>query len=137
MMHNPQGQDMQPKPVNEIVAKQSETLRRRIDKDQEKNAHKRKFQRHPTFAVSTLMLLDNSHIFDGVITEVSSGGVKFRPASSFLQERNGERVAVKIDEIQSTGVIRASRADGYGIQLLEKFSNEEMDHILQNYGVKD
>ena len=135
-MNNPHAHEMQAKPVNELVAKQSETLRRRINKDQEKNAHKRKFQRHPTFAVATLMLLDNSHIFDGVVTEVSSGGVKFRPASSFLQERNGDRVAVKIDEIQSSGVIRASRADGYGIQLLDKLSPEEMDHILQNYGVK-
>jgi hypothetical protein len=130
--HNPQNE-----PVNELVAKQSETLRRRIDKDQEKNAHKRKFQRHPTFAVSTLMLLDNSHVFDGVVTEVSAGGVKFRPASSFLQERNGDRVSIKIDEIQSTGVIRASRADGYGIQLLDKLPQEAMEFILQNYGVEN
>lgn len=135
-MNTPHAQNKKASPVNKFIAAQSETLRRRIDKDQEKNAHKRKFQRHPTFAVATLMLLDNSHIFDGVVTEVSTGGIKFRPASSFLQEHNGDRVAVKIDEIQSSGVIRASRADGYGIQLLEKLSQFEMDHILHNYSVK-
>ncbi|MGJ8527404.1 PilZ domain-containing protein [Maritalea sp.] len=123
--------------VDEVAAKQSEILRRRMDKDDEKNAHKRKSERFPTFAVGTMMLLDNSYVFDGVITEVSSGGAKFRPASVFLQERNNERVTIKIDEIQSVGVIRASRVDGYGIQLMDSLSDDDIEHITSNYGVDE
>jgi len=113
--------------------KRSAVLSRRLLQDQQKNAHKRRFKRHPTFAVANMTILNNSMHFDGVVTEVSENGLKFRPASLFLLEQNGERVSVVIDSVKTIGTIRASRADGYGIQLLEKFDDEALEYLLANY----
>jgi len=120
-----------------INQKQTELLQKQLTKDQEKNAHKRAFARHEIFAVANMVLMNNSQEIDGVITEISQGGVKFRPASLYLLERNGERVSMIIDDINVAGIIRASRADGYGIQLLEEISNKEMDYIVRSYIVNN
>lgn len=116
--------------------KQSVELARRLLQDQEKNAHKRKFQRYPTFAVANMTILNTSQQLDGVVTEVSENGLKFRPASLFILEQNGERVSVTIDSVQTSGTIRASRVDGYGIQLLDKFDDEALEFLLEHYADK-
>jgi hypothetical protein len=113
--------------------KNTEALQRQLVKDQEKNAHKRAFDRHKIFAVATMILSFNSQEVEGVITEVSQGGLKFRPATSFLLERNGERVSIIVDDIKKSAIIRASRADGYGVQLLDEIDVNEINYILRNY----
>lgn len=117
--------------------KQTELLQKRLEKDQEKNAHKRAFERHAIFAVSTMVLSNNSQEIEGVIAEISQGGLRFRPASLFLLERNGENISIILDDINVSGIIRASRADGYGVQLLDEISPSEMNYILRNYKAKN
>lgn len=121
------------KQTTSLDQKQSADLARRLAKDQKKNEHKRQSQRYPTFAVAQLTILDTTQEIAGVVTEISQSGIKFRPASLYLQEYNGERVTVIIDTVITTGTIRASRADGYGIQLLENFEQQGFTHILENY----
>ncbi len=129
--HNQQKQE-----ASRTASKQAQILQQRLSRDQEKNAHKRRFERHEIFAVATMIILDSSQHIEGVITEISQGGMKFRPASLFLQERNSERVSIILDDINTTGTIRASRADGYGIQLIEKLDEVDLDFILKNYSAK-
>ncbi len=121
----------------QAASKQAKILQQRLSRDQEKNAHKRRFERYPIFAVATMIILDSSLHIEGVLTEVSLGGVKFRPASLFLLERNSERVSIILDDIKTTGTIRASRADGYGIQLIEQLDKVDLQFILNNYGIKN
>ena len=117
--------------------KKSADLARRLLEDQKKNEHKRQSQRYPTFAVAQLTVLDTTEEMVGVVTEISKSGLKFRPASMYLQEHNGERVTIIVDTVITTGTIRASRADGYGIQLLEEFEPHDFNHILENYTAMD
>ncbi|MCF6344819.1 MAG: PilZ domain-containing protein [Devosiaceae bacterium] len=116
-----------------VASKQAQILQERLSRDQEKNAHKRRFERHTVFAVATMIILDSSQHIEGVITEVSQGGIKFRPASLFLLERNSERVSIILDDVKTTGTIRASRADGYGIQLIDKLDENDLQFIIDNY----
>ncbi len=119
------------------ASKQAKILQERLFRDQEKNAHKRRFKRYNIFAVATMIILDSSQHIEGVITEISQGGLKFRPASLFLLERNSEHVSIILDDIKTTGTIRASRADGYGIQLIDHLSKADLQFILNNYSDKN
>ena len=125
------------KTVNKTLVKNAQILQQRLSRDQEKNAHKRRFERYQVFAVATMIMLDSSQHIEGVVTEVSQGGIKFRPASLFLLERNSERVSIILDDINITGTIRASRADGYGIQLIDMLEEIDLKYILDNYKSND
>ncbi|WP_375451373.1 PilZ domain-containing protein [uncultured Devosia sp.] len=106
------------------------TLRRRLQQDEQKNAHKRRFERHATFIVGRLVVVSNAQHIDGVINEISLGGMRFRPASQYLQRRDGEIVSLLIEDRSFSGRIRASRPDGYGIELLEMMSEDTMIPLL-------
>jgi len=112
----------------------SATLRQRLQADETKNAHKRQFERHKLFAPGVLIMMNSSQEIDGMIAEISSGGLRFRPASSYIQERNSEPVYIVLDDLRLSGRIRATRADGYGVQVLDEMTEESLREILQKYG---
>jgi len=111
----------------------TKTLRRRIKADESKNSHKRKFKRHNIFAVGEMVVMNNSQRIDGVVDEISTGGLRFRPASSFIMERNGDAVSMTLGDFQISGRIRATRADGYGVQLLDQLSKNQLNVIIEQY----
>lgn len=106
------------------------TLHRRLNRDEQKNAHKRRFARHKTFIIAQMMIMDTSQRFDGMVNEVSQGGMRFRPASRFMQKRDDTVTLVMADRTFS-GRIRASRPDGYGIELLDSLSEDDLAHLLE------
>jgi len=108
----------------------STTLRRRLSRDEQKNSHKRRFERHATFIVTHLVIMNTSQHIAGVVDEISLGGMRFRPASKYLQRRDTETVSVSIDGRSFSGRIRASRPDGYGIELLDNMSDHTLEDIL-------
>jgi len=113
----------------------TQTLRRRIKDDESKNSHKRKYERHKIFAVAEMTLMNNSQRMDGVVDEISVGGLRFRPASAFIMERSGDAVSMALGELHVSGRIRATRADGYGVQLLDQLSNEQLDTLIEQYRI--
>lgn len=117
----------------EVAPIDTETLRRRLNKDVVKNSHKRQFQRHNIFAVASMVMMDNSLNMDGVVDEVSEGGLRFRPASTFIMERNNESVLMNLDSFQISGIIRATRADGYGVQLLDPLNEDQLEILIDKY----
>lgn len=106
------------------------TLARRLKQDEQKNAHKRRFERHAAFIVAQMVIMNTSQRFDGVINELSLGGMRFRPASRFLQRREMETVTLLVGGRTYSGRIRASRPDGYGIELLENMSDDALGDLL-------
>ncbi|WDR04517.1 PilZ domain-containing protein [Devosia rhodophyticola] len=114
----------------ENLAIDTETLRRRLQQDEQKNAHKRRFERHSTFIVARMVMQNTSQQIDGVVNEMSLGGMRFRPASKYLQKRDGDTVSLIIEDTSFTGRIRASRPDGYGIELLDMMSEGMMAEFL-------
>ncbi len=113
----------------------TEVLRRRLKEDESKNSHKRRFKRHKIFAVGVMTLMNSSQQIDGVIDEVSAGGLRFHPASHFIMERNGETVSMTLGDMQVSGKIRATRADGYGVQLLDVLEDSQLQAIVAQYQI--
>lgn len=107
------------------------TLARRLKKDEQKNAHKRRYERHSTFIIAQMEIMDSGQRFDGVINELSQGGMRFRPASRYLQRRDMDTVSVLVDQHLFSARIRASRPDGYGLELLEPLTSEVLTSLLQ------
>ncbi|HHS82722.1 MAG TPA: PilZ domain-containing protein [Devosia sp.] len=118
---------------SESVKIDTSTLRRRLQADESKNSHKRRFERHSIFAIAHITLTDSSQRIDGVVDEVSIGGIRFHPALSFIMERNNEPVTVDLGDLHLSGRIRATRADGYGIQLMDMLSEQQLADLLASY----
>ena len=78
-----------------------------------------------------MSLPDKGFGIDGLITEASKGGFTFRPASNYLVERTGEYIQIIIDEFQRSGIIRSTRPDGYGVQLLQPLDDQELKLLKQ------
>lgn len=106
------------------------TLARRLKRDEQKNAHKRRYERHNTFIIAELVIMDTGQRFDGVINELSQGGMRFRPASRYLQRRDADTVTISVNQQTFSGRIRASRPDGYGLELLEPMTAEALESML-------
>ena len=69
------------------------TLARRLKQDEQKNAHKRRFERHAAFIVAQMIIMNTSQRFDGVINELSLGGMRFPPRLALLaapRDGNGD-----------------------------------------------
>lgn len=109
------------------------TLRQRLSRDITKNSHKRQFQRFDIFAVGAMTIMNNSQRIDGVIDEVSAGGLRFRPAATYILERQNEAVSIELGDFVISGIIRATRADGYGVQLLDQLDSEQLDILIKKY----
>ncbi len=94
----------------------------------------RRYQRTDCYIISSLSLMSRPIMFDGVVDSVSSKGMQFRPASSYILDRRGEMVGIDINYKTYFGTIVAVRQSGYGIALSEPISDEELDGILEEYG---
>lgn len=105
-------------------------LTSRLLKKNKDGAANRRFERYECACAGRVSIVNSSLSLDGIITEISKGGVKFRPFQSYLLERNGKEVRVEILGQVFTGKIAATRVDGYGIALFEQLSDEEIDLLI-------
>lgn len=117
--------------MHQTPAIDTATLARRLKKDEQKNAHKRRYERYTTFIIAQMEIMDSAQRFDGVINELSQGGMRFRPASRYLQRRDMDTVTVTVDQRVFSARIRASRPDGYGLELLEQLTPDVVEALLQ------
>ncbi len=117
----------------DIAKIDTSTLRQRLSRDITKNSHKRRFERFDIFAVGAMKIMNNSQRIDGVIDEVSAGGLRFRPAATYILERRNEAVSIELGDFVISGIIRATRADGYGVQLLDQLNPEQLKILIKKY----
>lgn len=96
----------------------------------------RRHERYECCIVGELELSQRFLSLEGVILEVSQGGVLFRQASTYMLERHGELVKVKLEGQLYSGMIMASRPIGYGIKLNENIPSEVIEEIVMRYGLK-
>jgi hypothetical protein len=95
---------------------------------------RRIYQRHSCCAVATLLLVDRGVELDGLVLELSRGGVLFREASSFVLDRRGMPVSVKLPTCSLDGIIVNTSRNGYGIRLDDVLSDEELAGLLDDFG---
>ncbi len=99
------------------------------------SAADRRYQRIDCYVISTLSLMNRPIKFDGVVDSISKMGMQFRPASSYILDRRGEMVGVDINYKTYFGTIVAVRQSGYGISLSDPISDDDLDIILEEYGI--
>lgn len=90
----------------------------------------RRHERHACLCIGKMAIFNRSLSLDGIITEVAKGGVKFRPAKTYLLDRNGVEVTIEIADHKFTGKIAASRADGYGIAFFDELTDDQISYFL-------
>lgn len=112
-------------------------LRHRIPFLRIGTAADRRFRRLDCYVISTMSMTNRPIMFDGVVDSISAMGMQFRPASAYLLDRRGELVGVDINYKTYFGTIVAVRQSGYGVALSEPISDEELDAILEEYGIDE
>lgn len=111
-------------------------LRHRIPFMRVGSAADRRHKRIDCYVISTMSLMNRPITFDGVVDSISPRGMQFRPASSYILDRRGEKVGVDINYKTFFGTIVAVRQSGYGVALSEPISDHDLDVILEEYGIE-
>lgn len=95
------------------------------------SAAQRRHTRHECSSLGVLAIVNRSTSLEGIVTEISKGGIKFRPASTHLLNRNGTQISVSFASIRVTGKIVATRVDGYGVALFEELDDDVLKDFLR------
>lgn len=96
-------------------------------------------RRHERFAccvVAVLDVIDKNVPVDGLITEISQGGLLFRPASTFIFDRRGSAVTVRFGDDEIEGDIVNVKSAGYGVRFREEITAAHVDRLLASFGLR-
>jgi hypothetical protein len=96
----------------------------------------RRHARYECCIVGELDVVERHFDIDGVILEVSAGGVLFRPASTFILNRLGERVRARFEGVEMEGVIMNVRPVGYGVKFDELIPDAAIERLVADFGLK-
>ncbi|MEO0328948.1 MAG: PilZ domain-containing protein [Pseudomonadota bacterium] len=101
-------------------------------KQQKTSAADRRHERYECEnLLGNLAIMNSSNNMVGYVIEVSKGGLKFRPAKSYLLERKDVQITIEFAGLRLPGKIVATRSDGFGIALFDMLTDEQMMSILQ------
>ncbi|MCU0885231.1 MAG: PilZ domain-containing protein [Beijerinckiaceae bacterium] len=95
-------------------------------------------RRHERFAcciVAVLDIIDKDVPIDGLVTEISQGGLLFRPATRFIFDRRGSAVLVRFGDEELAGSIVNVKATGYGVRFHEEAQPEHIQALLARFGL--
>lgn len=99
-------------------------------KKKQPTAADRRHTRHECLCAGVVTIANSSIAIEGVVIEVSKGGVKFRPAKTYLLERKNVQIFVEFEGIHRVGKIVATRPDGYGIALFEELEDDQITSLI-------
>jgi PilZ domain len=95
----------------------------------------RRHQRFPCCIVAVLDVLDKNVPIDGLVTEISEGGLLFRPASAFVFDRRGALVTIRFGQDEIDGLIVNVKSTGYGVRFGEEIDLDRIEGLLQEFGL--
>ena len=95
----------------------------------------RRHERFPCCVIAVLDIMDKDVPVDGLVTEISEGGLLFRPASRFIFDRSGSAVTVRFSDDQIAGAIVNVKPQGYGVRFLQGVDEARIRAILAQYGL--
>lgn len=96
----------------------------------------RRHERFGCCVVAVMDVIDKDVPIDGLVTEISQGGLLFRPASSFIFDRRGSAVIVRFGDDEVKGSIVNVKSVGYGIRFDEELSPERVQQMLESFGLQ-
>lgn len=109
---------------------------RLLRKAKESGIAQRRYKRFPCSTVGVFTITNRSISLEGMVTEISKNGVKFRPASVFLLDRKGVSITIAFEEFQFSGKVVATRSDGYGIALFEEIEDKDLQGFLSRQRIR-
>jgi hypothetical protein len=93
----------------------------------------RAYTRHPCCAVATLLLIDKGVELEGLTLELSRGGALFREACSFILQRNGAPVTLRLPDAALPGSVVNTRTEGYGVRFEKVMDADMLEDLLRRY----
>ena len=93
----------------------------------------RVYTRYPCCAVSTLLLVDKGVELEGLTLELSRGGALFREACTFILERNGAPVTLRLPDLALVGSVVNTRSEGYGVRFDKVMDEDMLQRLLERY----
>lgn len=99
------------------------------------SAASRVHTRHACCLQASLEIRDRNYSIEGLIFEISLGGVLFREASRFILDRVGLPVTVRTVDLTCPGTIVNVRPEGYGIRFNELLDETVLEDIVARFGV--
>jgi hypothetical protein len=94
----------------------------------------RRHERFPCCVLAAIEIVGKDVSIDGLVTELSQGGLLFRPASSYLFDRTGADVIVRFEEDEFVGRIVNVKSAGYGVRFNDDVEIERVRALLDQFG---
>lgn len=94
----------------------------------------RRHARHECSCIGVMSIVNRSTFFEGIISQISKGGLRFRPAKHYLLEHKNTQVLFEFGNLSVAGKIVATRPDGYGVALFDEIDEEKLEAFLAEYG---
>ncbi|MCP8940195.1 PilZ domain-containing protein [Alsobacter sp. SYSU M60028] len=92
-------------------------------------------QRLPCCVPGSLYFIDRDYEIDGLVLELSRGGVLFREASTYILDRRGCEVEVRLLDLRWPGTIVNCRTEGYGIRFRNTLDDAAVTELVKDYGL--
>ncbi|HRJ70026.1 MAG TPA: hypothetical protein PK812_10495 [Beijerinckiaceae bacterium] len=93
-------------------------------------SHMRAHQRIQCCLMGEVSVVERGFKIEGLVIEVSRGGMRFREASHFVMNRTGVDVTILVSGGEYPGRIMNSSTTGYGIKLDSLITEEEMERLI-------
>jgi hypothetical protein len=87
--------------------------------------------------VAVMLLVDKALPIDGLIMELGPASLLFRPASSYILDRNGAEVSMRFGSHEIRGKILQVSARGYLVRLAHPLSQDDLAETLEKFGITD
>lgn len=100
-----------------LLQKVTRFPRKLFERKKKDAAFVRQHVRHEVALLAELRLVNRNHPLRGIVNELSTGGMRFRPATVHLYQRADEDCFLSIGDKTFHGTIRNTGPMGYGIQL--------------------
>ncbi|MGL4634553.1 MAG: hypothetical protein ACRCWF_01095 [Beijerinckiaceae bacterium] len=85
--------------------------------------------------VGVLVLVDKSIPLDGLVTEIDSSGVMFRPASNYILDRTRAEVLLRFADRELRGRITSSTSLGYEVVFPVPMPAGSVNQIINEFGM--
>lgn len=96
----------------------------------------RRHKRHSCCIVAAMHMTERHFEIEGVILELSQGGLLFRQASRYVMDRSHELVSIRFEGLVLTGQIVNVSSQGYGVLFDEELTAERVQMLITTYGLR-
>jgi hypothetical protein len=97
----------------------------------------RQYSRHACCIPGSISIAERGYEIEGLVVEISRGGMLFRPATRYILDRTGTEIIVTFATYKHAGRIIHTRQFGYGIRLNTALEQEDIDMIIDEFGISE